>query len=165
MHGPVDMLLVSKYSLSLTPSPSSWEEYTSLPTLGLAMSPALATKILVDTMWAEALIVLAEFGSCIFSCTHHEKNTSLGASLACPQMRDPGTRPNSDFQPRVTADWLHLSSADLSRASNQMYEWKISVCCLSHWGCWSWYAALLWKELMNPHQKYHLKLHKWGGKL
>lgn len=49
-HGPVDMLLASKYSLSLTPSPSSWEEYTSLPTLGLAMLPALATKILVDTM-------------------------------------------------------------------------------------------------------------------
>lgn len=95
-------------------------EHTSLPTLGLTMSPALATKILVDTMWAEALIVLAEFGSCIFF--HPPWKEHIPGSFMSPNARPRDQTHEADFQPRVTADLLHLSSADPNRASNQIYE-------------------------------------------
>lgn len=125
------------------------------------MLPALATKILVDTMWAEALIVLAEFGLVSYKC--YVVNTSLGSSLACPQMPDTGTRPSSGLQPRVTADWLH---SDPNRASDQIYEWETSVCYLSHWGLLELMMGMLLRKSWWIHTgNITWKIHKCGGKL
>lgn len=129
MHGPVDMLLVSKYSLSLTPSPSSWEEYTSLPTLGLAMSPALATKILVDTMWAEALIVLAEFGSCIFFMHPPWKEHIPGSLFSL----SPNARPRDQTQfwlPASGHSWLTPLEFSWSQQSLKSDVWMKNKCLL-----------------------------------